>query len=116
MWAGDRGSVLPRAAWVGLRLTTGRLFWIAFAVGAGALLLLYGSGFAVTGEAPVILMAMSVPGVVLTFHLVVSLAIDGAEWLALPLVAGVNGLVYGGVAVALWKTYRLLTRKRDTAP
>lgn len=101
---------------MGLRPTTGRMFCVGFAVGAAALLLLFGSGFAVTGEGPVILIALCVPGAVLTFHLVVALAMNGAEWLGLPLVAGVNGLVWGGVAVALWKTYQALTRKRGAAP
>ena len=93
-----------------LRLTTGRLFWIAFAVGAAAVPLAY-----VTGpDTPVILMAMSVPGALLTVHLVLLMAIRfGAEWLALPLVSGVNGLVYGAVVVAIWKVYKALRRQRD---
>lgn len=97
----------------GLRLTTGSLFWIAFAVGAAAVLLLFGSGFASTGEAPVILMAMSVPGALLVWPFILDVVdLFGDGWLAASLLAGVNGLVYGGVVVAIWETYRAITRFR----
>ncbi len=77
--------MLPRTGWIGLRLTTGRLFWTAFASGAAALPL----AFVIGPDVAAIQMAMSVPGALLTVHLVLLIAIRfGADWLALPLVSG----------------------------
>ena len=62
-------------------------------------------------------MAMSVPGALPTVQLMLLTAIRfGAEWLALPLVSGANGLVYGAVVVAIWQAYLAVRRTRDTRP
>ena len=102
--------MLPQTARIGLRLTTGRLFLIAFVVGAAPVLFLFGSGFAST-------MVMSVPAAVLIWPVLLPVYyLFGDGWPAVSFMAGVNGLVYGAVVVGIWEVYQALKRKRDRRP
>ena len=93
------------------RPATVGVFGVAFAVGAAAELLLFASDFASTGEAPAILLAMCVPGMLLVFPMILGVVdLLGNGWLAASFLAGVNGLLYGAVLAGVWKAYRAVRR------